>query len=94
LPACVQRRRALIASGTVQTIRTRPVIFNSMNGRDQQAIKEGDVMAAARSAEERGMAHLWQAVTEQIADPEGMRVHVMMAQKLLGAGKTCTRLLK
>jgi hypothetical protein len=65
-----------------------------MNGRDQQAIKEGDVMEAARSAEERGMTHLWQAITEQIADPEGMRVHVMMARKLLGAGKTCTRLLK
>jgi len=51
-------------------------------------------MEAARSAEERGMTHLWQAITEQIADPEGMRVHVMMARKLLGAGKTCTRLLK
>jgi hypothetical protein len=65
-----------------------------MNGRDQQAIREGDLMEAATSAEERGIAHLWQAVTEQIADPEAMRAHVMMAQKLLGAGKTCTRLLK
>jgi hypothetical protein len=51
-------------------------------------------MEAATSAEERGMVCLWQAVAEQIADPEAMRVHVMMAQKLLVAGKTCTRLLK
>ena len=65
-----------------------------MDEHDQQASREGDLMEAAMSAEERGMAHLWQAVTEQIADPEGMRVHVLMAQKLLGAGKTCTRLLK
>jgi hypothetical protein len=65
-----------------------------MNGRDQQAIREGDPMEAATSAEERGMVCLGQAVAEQIADPEAMRVHVMMAQKLLVAGKTCTRLLK
>ena len=65
-----------------------------MNGRDQQAISEGDLMEAATSAEERGMVCLWQAVAEQIADPEAMRVHVTMAEKLLVAGKTCTRLLK
>jgi hypothetical protein len=40
------------------------------------------------------MVCLWQAVAEQIADPEAMRVHVVRAQKLLGAGKACTRLLK
>jgi hypothetical protein len=51
-------------------------------------------MEAATSAEERGMVCLWQAVAEQIADPEAMRVHVTMAEKLLVAGKTCTRLLK
>jgi hypothetical protein len=46
------------------------------------------------TVQERGMVYLWQVVCEQIADPEAMRLHVMMAQKLLGAGKTCTRLLK
>jgi hypothetical protein len=65
-----------------------------MNGRDQEAIREGDLMEAATSAEERGMAYLWQAVAEQIADPEAMRVHVTMARTLLGDGGKCTRLLK
>ena len=39
------------------------------------------------------MVYLWQVVSEQIADPEAMRAHVPMAQKPLGADKTCTRLL-
>jgi hypothetical protein len=65
-----------------------------MNGRDQQTIGEGDPVEAATGAEERGMVCVWQAVAEQIADPEATRVHVMMAQKLLGGGKTCTWLLK
>ena len=39
------------------------------------------------------MVYLWQVVSEQIADPEAMRAHVTMAQKPLGADKTCTRLL-
>jgi hypothetical protein len=65
-----------------------------MNGRDQQTIREGDPLEAATGAEERGMVCLWQAVAEQIADPEAMRMHVMTAQKLLGAGKTYTRVLK
>jgi hypothetical protein len=63
-----------------------------MNGRDQEALREGDLMEAATSAEERGMAYLWQAVAEQIADPEAM--HVTMARTLLGDGGKCTRLLK
>ena len=65
-----------------------------MNRGDQQTIREGDPMEAAAGAEERGMVCLWQAVVEQIADPEAMRVHVTMAQKLLSAGKTCRKLLK
>jgi hypothetical protein len=65
-----------------------------MNEHDQQAIREGDIMDAATSAVERGIVYLWQAVAEQIADPEAMRAHVMMARTLLGAGRTCTRLLK
>jgi hypothetical protein len=40
------------------------------------------------------MAYLWQAVAEQIADLEAMRVHVTMARTLLGSGGTRTRLLK
>ena len=65
-----------------------------MNEHSPQAVNEGDMADGVMAAQKCGMAHLWQAVTEQIADPEGMRVHVTMAQKLLGAGKTCTRLLK
>jgi hypothetical protein len=56
--------------------------------------REGDTMDAVTSPEERGMAYLWQAVTEQITDHEAMRVHVIMARALLGDGRTCTRLLK
>ena len=47
-------------------------------------------MEAVASAKERGMLCLWQAVIEQIADPEAMRLHVNMAQTLLGTGKTYT----
>lgn len=66
-----------------------------MNDHDQQAIREGDIkMDALTSAEERGMVYLWQAVAEQIADPEAMRAHVTMARTLLGRGRTSTRLLK
>lgn len=65
-----------------------------MDGHDQQAIMESEIVEAATSAEERGMVCLWQAVTEQIADLEATRALVLMARKLLGAGRTCTRLLK
>ena len=65
-----------------------------MSDYDLQATEEGDIMDIVTTAQERGMAYLWQAVAEQIADPEAMRVHVTMAEKLLVAGKTCTRLLK
>jgi hypothetical protein len=61
-----------------------------MNELDPQAFSVGDGMDAVLSAKERGMGCLWQAVAEQIADPEAMRLHVNMAQTLLGTGKTYT----
>jgi hypothetical protein len=65
-----------------------------MSDYDRQAIKGGDVMDIVTTAQERGMAYLWQAVAEQIADLEAMRVHVTMARTLLGDGGTRTKLLK
>ena len=38
------------------------------------------------------MVYLWQAVAEQLADPEAMRAHVTMARTLLGDGKMSARL--
>jgi hypothetical protein len=54
----------------------------------------GDILDEVRAAKARGMVCLWQAVAEQIADPEAMRAHVTMARTLLGRGRTSTRLLK
>jgi hypothetical protein len=71
-----------------------PYPFLVMSNYDQQTINEGDIMDIVTTAQERGMAYLWQAVAEQLADLEAMRVHVTMARTLLGAGGTCTRLLK
>ena len=51
-------------------------------------------MDVVTTAQERGMAYLWQAVAEQIADLEAMRVHVTMARTLLSNGGTRTKLLK
>ena len=65
-----------------------------MSNYDPQAAKQGDVMDMVMTAQERGMAYLWQAVAEQIADLEAMRAHVTMARALLGVSGTCTRLLK
>ena len=65
-----------------------------MSNYDQQAIKEDDIMDVVTTAQERGMAYLWQAVAEQIADVEAMRVHVTMARTLLSNGGTRTKLLK
>ena len=65
-----------------------------MSDYDRQAIKEGDIMDIVTTAHQRGMAYLWQAVAEQIADLEAMRVHVTMARTLLSDGGTCTKLLK
>jgi hypothetical protein len=65
-----------------------------MSDYDQQAIKEGDTMDIVMTVQERGMAYLWQAVAEQIADVEAMRVHVTMARTLLSNGGTRTKLLK
>ena len=65
-----------------------------MSDDDPQAINEGHILAMVMTAQERGMAYLWQAVAEQIADLEAMRVHVTMARTLLGSGGTRTRLLK
>jgi len=65
-----------------------------MNEHDPQASQEGDVMEVIKTAKERGLAYLWQAIAEQIADTEAMRAHVTMARALLGDGRTCTRLLK
>ncbi len=48
-------------------------------------------MEAVASAKERGMLCLWQAVIEQIADPEAMRTNVLLARKLLGGGTTSRR---
>ena len=59
-----------------------------MSDDDPQAIKEGHILAIVMTAQERGMAYLWQAVAEQIADLEEM------ARTLLGSGGTRTRLLK
>jgi hypothetical protein len=65
-----------------------------MSDYDQQAIKEDDIMDRVTTAQERGMAYLWQAVAEQIADLEAMRVHITMARTLLSNGGTRTKLLK
>jgi hypothetical protein len=65
-----------------------------MSDYDQQAIQEDDIMDRVTTAQERGMAYLWQAVAEQIADLEAMRVHVTMARTLLSNGGTRTKLLK
>jgi hypothetical protein len=65
-----------------------------MSDYDLQASAEGDIMDTVTTAQERGMAYLWQAVAEQIADPEAMRVHVTMARTLLRDGGTRTKLLK
>ena len=48
-------------------------------------------MEAVASAKERGLLCLWQAVIEQIADPEAMRTNVLLARKLLGGGTTSRR---
>jgi hypothetical protein len=71
-----------------------PYPFLVMSDDDPQAITEGHMLAMVMTAQERGMAYLWQAVAEQIADLEAMRVHVTMARTLLGSGGTRTRLLK
>src|ERR1700676_198575 len=73
---------------------TQPATFRSMNEHDQQAASEADIVDVVTTVQERGLAYLWQAVTEQIADPDAMRAHVMMARTLLGSGNTYTRLLK
>ena len=65
-----------------------------MNDYDLQATEEGDIIDTVTTAQERGMAYLWQAVAEQIADLEAMRVHVTMARTLLSNGGTRTKLLK
>jgi hypothetical protein len=65
-----------------------------MSDYDQQAIKAVEIMDIVKSAHERGMAYLWQAVAEQIADLEAMRVHATMARTLLSDGLTRTKLLK
>ena len=44
-----------------------------MNEYDPQAANEADVVDVVTTVQEHGMVHLWQAVTEQIADPEAMR---------------------
>jgi hypothetical protein len=54
----------------------------------------GEILDAVTAAKARGMVCLWQAVAEQIADPEAMRVHVTMARTLLRDGGTRTKLLK
>jgi hypothetical protein len=46
------------------------------------------------TVQEHGLVYLWQAVTEQITDPEAMRAHVMMARTLLSEGRTYTKPLK
>jgi len=61
-----------------------------MNDLDPQPITVGDIKVA--TAQEQGMVYLWQAVTEQLADPEAMRAHVTMARTLLGDGRTPARL--
>jgi hypothetical protein len=65
-----------------------------MNEHSPQAVNEGDMADGVMAAQKCGMAHLWQAVTEQIADPEAMRVNVTMARTVVAAGRTCTRLLR
>jgi hypothetical protein len=63
-----------------------------MNEHDPQAIKDSDIKVTVTTAQEQGMVYLWQAVTEQLADPEAMRAHVTMARTLLGDGRTSARL--
>jgi hypothetical protein len=64
-----------------------------MNEHDRQALNEYDIVDVVTTVQERSMVYLWQVVSGQIADPEAMRMHVTMAQKPIGADKTCTRLL-
>jgi hypothetical protein len=52
----------------------------------------GDILDAVTAAKARGIVYLWQAVAEQIVDPEAMRAHVVTAQTLLGACRTFNRL--
>jgi hypothetical protein len=77
-----------------QTPSSRAANFNSMDELDRQASQEVDVMEVVKTPKERGLAYLWQAITEQIGDIEAMRAHVTLARALLGDGRTCTRLLK
>jgi hypothetical protein len=63
-----------------------------MNDLDPQPIKAGDIRETVATAQEQGMVYLWQAVAEQLADPEAMRAHVTMARTLLGDGRTSARL--
>ena len=86
IPTCLNSKRG--------NFHQPPHPFFVMSDDDPQAIKEGHILAIVMTAQERGMAYLWQAVAEQIADLEEMRVHVTMARTLLGSGGTRTRLLK
>ena len=52
----------------------------------------GDMLDAVTAAKARGMVYLWQAVADQIADPEAMRAQVVTAQTLLGTSKTFNRM--
>ena len=61
-----------------------------MDDLDLQPIKASDIKVT--TAQEQGMVYLWQAVAEQLADPEAMRAHVTMARTLLGDGRTPARL--
>ena len=61
-----------------------------MDDLDPQPIKACDIKVT--TAQEQGLVYLWQAVAEQLADPEAMRAHVTMARTLLGDGRTPARL--
>ena len=63
-----------------------------MNDYDPQPIEASDIRDPVTTAQEQGMVYLWQAVAEQLADPEAMRAHVTMARTLLGDGKMSARL--
>jgi hypothetical protein len=61
-----------------------------MNEHDPQSANEADVVDVVTTVQEHGLVYFWQAVTEQITDPEAMRTHVMMARTLLAVGQTYT----
>ena len=73
----------------VMTLRSELIAVQEIKAKESVG---GAIFDEVRAAKARGMVCLWQAVAEQIADPEAMRPHVVTAQTLLGACTTFNRL--